>query len=119
MNCPGDLTSRCFEALHVAFPIERARHDNTEVDSPRLISVSCMVIKEQVVSWVQFAMHSQERPHLIERRLPRSGYFFDGHRGPQQLWLRYFHHNIVFHEYGLCGAAAHRKPSMMRQIFAI
>ena len=113
MNRPGDLSRGCFEALHVAFAMKRARDQNTEVDCHRLIPALRMVIQETVVPWAQFTMCSQKHPHLIERRLPCFGYIFDAHRGPdrcQQLWLCYFHRNIVFHEYGSCGAAAHGNP---------
>ena len=93
MNCPCDLTSRRLDALDVALPLERARHLDTKVDIHRLIPTFRVVIEEQVVSRVQFAIRFLARPHLIERRLPCSGDIADGHRGPDcchQLCLRSF-----------------------------
>ena len=46
MNCLCDFTNRRLDASDVAFPFERARHLDTEVDVHRLISTFWVVIEE-------------------------------------------------------------------------
>src|ERR1700730_8685940 len=104
MNCRSDLTSRRLDASDVALPFERTRDLDNEVDIHCLIPALWVVIEEQVVSRVQFAaLRFQQRPHLIERRLPCSGDIAEGYRDPDrchQAGLRSFHHNIILHEHG-------------------
>ena len=70
MNCLCDLPNRRLDASDIAHPLERVRHLDSEVDVHGVVPVFRMVIQEQVVSRAHSASHFQERPHLIERRLP-------------------------------------------------
>src|ERR1700732_4622424 len=103
MNGPCDLTSWRLDASDLAVAFEWTRHLDTKVDIHRLVPTFWVVIKEQIVSRTQSAIRLQERPHLIERRLPCSGDIADGHRSPgccHQLCLCSFHHNIIIHRLG-------------------
>src|SRR5580692_3610956 len=73
MNGPCDLTSWRLDASDLALAFEWTRHLDTKVDIHRLVPTFWVVIKEQIVSRTQSAIRLQERPHLIERRLPCSG----------------------------------------------
>src|ERR1700686_649707 len=98
MNRPCDLPSRRLDASDAALPFEREGDLDTKVDMHRLVPTFGVVIEEQVVSGAQFAVRLQERPHLIERRLPCSSDTADGHRSPDcchELCLCSFHHNII------------------------
>src|ERR1700730_8780248 len=103
MNGPCDLTSWRLDASDLALAFEWTRHLDAKVDVHRLVPTFWVVIKEQIVSRTQSAVRLQERPHLIERRLPCSGDIADGHRGPaccHHPCLRSFHHNIIIHRLG-------------------
>src|ERR1700730_5718683 len=109
MNGPCDLTSWRLDASDLAVAFEWTRHLDTTVDIHRLVPTLRVVIKEQIVSGTQSAIRLQERPHLIERRLPCSGDIADGDRSPDcrhQLCLCSFHHNIIIHR--LCPSALAR-----------
>src|ERR1700731_177777 len=103
MNGPCDLTSWRLDASDLALAFEWTRHLDAKVDIHRLVPTFWVVIKEQIVSRTQSAIRLQERPHLIERRLPCSGDTADGHRGPDcchRLCLCSFHRNIIIHRLG-------------------
>ncbi len=103
MNCPCDLAGWRHDAPDVTLRFKLARHLNAEVNVHWLIPAFCVVIEEQVMSWAQFAIRFQERPHSIERWFPCPSDSAERHYGPDcchQLCLCSFHNNFVFFWHG-------------------